>query len=118
MSKDKFSYDAKVIANAKREVKNGGRLIWELFTHKEVPIWVKMIPAIAFLYWLNPIDPLPPPLNMMPLDDMAAVWFGLKLFVELSPQELVNRLRYNIAYGTPINNDEVIDTTYQVLDDE
>ena len=77
----------------------------------------KTIPVAAFLYWLNPIDPLPPPLNMTPIDDLTAVLLGLKLFVELSPPDLVAAIRHEIEYGKPLD-DEVIDASYRVIDDD
>jgi len=100
-----------------RELKKNGQLYWKLFTHPRVSLLVKTIPVLAFLYWLNPIDPLPPPLNLTPIDDLTAILLGLKLFVELSPSDLVAALRYEIEYGSD-TDDEVIDASYRVLDDD
>ena len=118
MNNEKPLFDTKVIANFKRQFNNSGKLLWSLFTHPRVPIWAKVIPFTAFLYWLNPIDPLPFPLNVLPLDDVAAVWLGIKLFIELCPQDLVANLRHEIEFGVSSDNNTVIDASYQVLDDD
>jgi hypothetical protein len=118
MSRGQDPYTIKVLGNLMQELQKSKTLLWSLFKHPRVPLVVKAIPVIAFLYWLNPVDPLPFPFNLAPIDDIVAVLLGLKLFVELCPQDLVEALRYEIAYGNPVSDDEVIDTTYQILDDE
>lgn len=112
------SQESRMWVNMSTEMQKSLKLVWALFTHNRVPIFLKIIPVLSFLYWLNPIDPLPPPFNFLPFDDVAAVLLGLKLFVELSPQDLVDRLRYQITYGEPMDDGEFIDTTYQILDDD
>ncbi len=109
--------DAKMLVNLVRAWHKSLTLVWRLFSHPRVSMITKTIPVAAFLYWLNPIDPLPPPLNMTPIDDLTAVLLGLKLFVELSPPDLVAAIRHEIEYGKPLD-DEVIDASYRVIDDD
>lgn len=115
-------YDARVLANFVRELGKSGALIWRLFTSPETPLWTKIIPVLSFLYWLGPADAvLIPFLGITPLDDIVVILLGLKLFVEVCPQDLVERLRDEINYGIPADdddNDTVIDATYHVLDDD
>lgn len=120
MHNDGPSFDSKVLENFIREFGKSRTLLWQLFTSAEVPLWVKIIPVLGFLYWLSPVDALIPVIGITPLDDLAAILLGLKLLVELSPQELVERLRYELDYGSPAgdNNDTVIDATYRILDDD
>lgn len=121
MSQEKRSYDDKVVENVTRELGKSRTLLWRLFTSPEVPLLVKAIPFLALLYWLSPYDALLIPfVGWTPVDDIAVILLGLKLFIELSPTDLVNRLRDEINYG-PLHgddNDEVIDATYHVLDDD
>lgn len=115
------SYDAKILANFTREFSKSGRLIWRLFTSSEVPLWTKVIPILSFLYWLGPADAfLIPFVGVTPIDDVAVILLGLKLFVEVCPRDFVERLRDEINYGIPADDDNntVIDTTYHVLDDD
>lgn len=120
MHNDGPSFDGKFLENFVREFGKYRRLIWRLFTSPEVPLWVKIIPILSFLYWLSPADAFIPFIGITPLDDAAVIFLGLKLLVELSPQELVERLRDEINYGIPFDNDNntVIDAPYRVLDDD
>jgi len=117
MYNDQQPKKSKMWAGFMRELQKNWRLWWGLFTHPRVSVLVKVIPVLSVLYWLNPIDPLPPPLNITPIDDLTAILLGLKLFVELSPPDLVAALRHEIEYGSPVD-DEVIDASYRVLDDD
>jgi uncharacterized membrane protein YkvA (DUF1232 family) len=120
MKQNEPSFEGKVLENFMKEFSKGRRLIWLLFTNPRVPLWVKVIPVFGFLYWLSPVDALIPVIGITPIDDLAAIILGLKLFVELSPQDLVERLRDEINYGSPEddNDNTVIDAPYRVLDDE
>jgi uncharacterized membrane protein YkvA (DUF1232 family) len=66
------------------------RLAWRLFWDQRVPVWTKLIPPVALGYVFFPFDiitDLAPGLGQ--LDDIAVVLIGLKLFVELSPPDVV-----------------------------
>ena len=72
-------------------VKNA-RLVWRLLRDRDVPAWLKIIPPATLLYLLFPIDFIPDPaLGLGQLDDIGVILLGLKLFIELSPQEIVRR---------------------------
>lgn len=121
MNNGKPTPDSKVLANFTREFNKSRVLIWRLFTSPEVPIWVKGVPILSLLYWVSPADALLIPfLGITPIDDVAVILLGLKLFVELCPTDLVDRLRDEINYGSPASgdNDTVIDATYHILDDD
>jgi len=102
------------------ELKKTGLLTWRLFKSADVPLLLKAIPIIAILYWFNPFDFMPAPfLGITPLDDIAVILLGNKLFVEVAPQDVVKRLRDEINYGTLLDDDDqVIDTTYHLMDDD
>jgi uncharacterized membrane protein YkvA (DUF1232 family) len=98
------------------------RLVWRLLRDGQVPNWVKTIPLLALLYLLSPIDLVPDWLipGLGELDDLAVLFLSLKLFVDLSPQTLVEHYRQQLAgRGTPPapDDDDAIDATYRVLDE-
>ena len=69
-------------------IKNA-RLVWRLLRDRDVPAWLKMILPATLVYLLFPIDFIPDPaLGLGQLDDIAIILLGLKLFIELSPQEI------------------------------
>jgi uncharacterized membrane protein YkvA (DUF1232 family) len=68
------------------------KLIWRLLKDGRVPSWLKMIIPATLLYLLFPVDIVPdiaPGLGQ--LDDIAVILLGLKLFVEMCPDEIVRQ---------------------------
>jgi hypothetical protein len=123
MGRNEPSFNDKMVPNLARGFNKSWTLFWRLFTSSAVPLWVKFIPVLSFIYWFLPFDMFIIPLvGATPIDDVGVVLLGLKLFVELCPRDLVQRLRDEIEYGTPISDNDdggqVIDATYQILDDE
>lgn len=59
------------------------RLIWRLLMDRRVSPFLKVLPAAAAIYFAAP-DLLPGP-----FDDVVMTWLALRLFVELSPPEVV-----------------------------
>ena len=90
-------------------IKNA-RLVWRLLRDSDVPSWLKMIPPATLLYLLFPIDFIPDPmLGLGQLDDIGVILLGLKLFIELSPQEIVRRHLREMSSVTG---------SYRVVDDD
>ena len=123
MRRNESPFNDKVFSNFARELGKSWTLFWRLFTSAAVPLWVKFIPVFSFIYWFSPFDMfLIPILGATPVDDLGVIWLGLKLFVELCPRDLVERLRDEIEYGPAVKDDDdggqVIDATYEILDDE
>ena len=102
------------------EIMRQARLVWQLLTDPDVPGWVKIIPPLALVYILSPVDLIPDPvLGLGQLDDLAVILIGLKLFIELSPSGVVQRYRDELAGDTPPEPEgEVVDASYRVIDDE
>ncbi len=68
------------------------RLVWLLLKDNEVPVYLKLLPLAAVFYVLLPTDIIPDifvPFGQ--LDDLTAVFLGAKMFIEMSPQDIVNR---------------------------
>jgi uncharacterized membrane protein YkvA (DUF1232 family) len=72
------------------------------------------------LYLISPIDFIPDViLGLGQLDDIGVILLGMTLFVRLCPPELVNFYLNQIEFGSDSNNeDEAIDTTYRVVDED
>ena len=86
------------------------RLMWRLLWDPGVSTWLKMIPPASLLYLLFPFDFLPDlALGLGQLDDIAIILLGLKLFIELSPQEVV---RHHLREMSSVPG------SYRVVDEE
>ena len=73
-----------------KEIWRQARLVWHLFRSPEVPIYLKLVPVAAVVYALIPTDLVPDFLPVLgQLDDVTALLVGAKVFIELSPQEVI-----------------------------
>jgi uncharacterized membrane protein YkvA (DUF1232 family) len=67
------------------------RLGQRLFFDSRVPLWLKLIPSLAILYILSPLDLIPdfsfPVIGYV--DDTVIFFFSLYLFIRLAPKLLV-----------------------------
>ncbi len=91
------------------------RLLMRLLSDRRVSPLLKILPIISFLYLLFPFDVLGP------FDDAIVIWLGATLFIELSPQEVVEEhraalspARKNAADEEPrIDEGDIIDAEYR-----
>lgn len=99
-----------------RDMTVAWRLIWD----PRVPTLLKLLlPALALVYWVSPIDLLPG----MPFDDLALLFLAAKLLVQLAPADAVQRAMY--GRSTPNarqssdqrDGPETIDTTWRVVEE-
>lgn len=75
-----------------KEIWEQVRLVWALLRDNEVPVYLKLLPLAAFIYILFPADIIPD--FLVPfgqLDDITAILVGAKMFIEMAPQDIVNR---------------------------
>ena len=92
---------------------------WKLFLDRRIPLWVKSIPILSALYLLWPIDLLADPiLGLGQLDDLAVIALGVKLFISLCSPALVEQYQRRFGGTHTMNDDDVVDTTYRIVDDE
>jgi len=100
---------------------------WRLLWDPRVPGMLKiLLPVAALVYWISPIDLIPG----LPFDDIAIMILALKMFINLAPSDAVNGaatgnsayqddgFRQNGAQSTGFDDGDVIDTTWQVIDDD
>lgn len=71
------------------------KLVFRLLTDSRISPWLKVLPVGSLLYFLIP-DILPGP-----IDDVAVVLFGINLFIELCPKEIVQEHLDQIQYVIP-----------------
>lgn len=100
------------------------QLAWKLFRDPRVSKITKFaIPGLAAAYVLLPIDLVPDFLpGLGQLDDLALVAVGLKMFIDLSPQWLVQFYRDQLAGKKPAEggsrggSDKTVEGEYRVMD--
>ncbi len=110
MTKQGKASDLGETAGVLASIIKNARLVWRLLRDPGVSTWLKMIPLTTLLYLLFPIDFLPDPvLGLGQLDDIAIILLGLKLFIELCPQEIVRRHLREMSSVTG---------SYRVVDEE
>lgn len=82
---------------------NSFRIAWKLLWDDRVPLSTKIIPVLTIMYVLSPIDLVPG--FMLPilgqLDDVAILLVGTRLFIAMSPKDIVERLRAEIEGRPP-----------------
>jgi len=119
MTNEEQKPDIQQAAGFLSEIFRQGALIWQLMRSGDVPSWIKFIPPLAILYLLSPIDIVPDPiLGLGQLDDVAVLLLSVKLFVELCPPGVVQRMRDELGGSTPPQPDqEVVDASYRVIDE-
>ena len=93
-----------------REMWHQIRLAWYLVRSPEVPLYLKVLPALAVIYVLIPTDLIP---DIFPvigqLDDLTALIVGAKVFIELAPQDVVNRHLRSMRPQAPTTGDEGVE---------
>ena len=98
-------------------------LAWHLLWDPNVPLWTKLVPFIGLVYILSPIDLIPDPiLGLGQLDDLGVLLLGLRMFIQLVPDEVIERhlRRVSSKAGEWRVVDEelpAIDAEYEVKDE-
>lgn len=68
------------------------RLVYRLLKDPEVPIYLKALPIAAVVYLLLPFDFLPDVIpGLGQLDDLTILIVGAKMFIDLAPNQVVER---------------------------
>ena len=94
---------------------------WRLLWDPRVPMLLKLLlPVAAMVYWISPIDLM----AGLPFDDIALMILALKLFINMAPQAAgepasggATANQNNSYQSQGFKDDDVIDTTWQVIDD-
>ena len=110
-----------------KEIWNQFRLVFYLLRDPDVPIYLKVLPVVALLYVLVPIDFAPdfyPVLGQ--LDDLTALLVGAKVFIEMAPPHVVARHLSRLQPGEqtevtekdPLEDAIVIDADHELVGDK
>ena len=96
------------------------RLVWLLFTDGRVPFWTKIVMPLSLLYLISPVDFVPGALFPLlgGLDDLGVILLGMALFVKLAPQNIVQLYENQLEYGDLYGDDETVDATYRLIDED
>lgn len=85
-----------------REMWRQVRLAWYLIRSPEVPLYLKLLPALAVIYVLLPTDFIPDVFPVLgQLDDVTALLVSAKVFIELAPHEVVAQYMRAARQGAP-----------------
>ncbi|MFN8454526.1 MAG: DUF1232 domain-containing protein [Anaerolineae bacterium] len=95
------------------------RLVWLLMQDGRVPLWAKAIVPLSLLYLISPLDFIPDlALGLGQLDDLGVILLGISLFIKSCPPNLVEYYQNQLEYGADYSDNEAVDTTYRVVDED
>lgn len=103
------------------EIMRNAQLAWHLLIDRRVGLLLKLIiPGLMLGYLIFPVDLLPDFIPVLgQLDDLAILALGIKLFIELSPKDIVREYRGDAnSTSSPIEpngNEDAIDADYRVV---
>lgn len=88
-------------ANILAELIQNAQIAYNLLLDSRVSLISKlMIPGLALIYFLSPIDLLPDVIPVLgQLDDIAVILLITRLFIELAPTEIVAQYRASMGGG-------------------
>ncbi|MBI1793627.1 MAG: DUF1232 domain-containing protein [Chloroflexi bacterium] len=94
-----------------RGVATSVKLTLRLLGDRRVSFWTKLIPIGALAYWIWPFDLIPGIPGLDAVDDVAVLSLGYYLFIELSPQDVVQEHMKKLAGNSDIadGQDDVVD---------
>ena len=74
------------------------QLVWHVIQDERVPVYLKLIPAFVAAYLLSPFDLIPGFLPVVgQLDDIGLLLLTLKMFVNLTPNEIVAQYKQQLG---------------------
>jgi uncharacterized membrane protein YkvA (DUF1232 family) len=104
------------------EIARSAQLVWRLMLDPRVALSSKLIVPGIVLYVLSPLDLIPDAFILMlglgMVDDLAIIYFGIKLFLHVCPPDVVAEHRRALGYSSPTAKGEYVDGTYRVVDDK
>lgn len=91
---------------------------WKLYMDRRVSIFLKILPPVAFLYVISPIDLLPDfRFGLGQIDDIIVAGILLLLFVIWAPKELVSAYARG-GDARPKDDSKTVEADYRYVDSE
>ncbi|MCB0193288.1 MAG: DUF1232 domain-containing protein [Anaerolineae bacterium] len=108
--------DMSFLSNMMKQLK----LVWLLFRDGRISAMTKSVLPLSLLYIISPVDIIPDfILGFGQLDDFGIILLGMTLFVKLCPPHIVQEYLGQLEYGNDFYiDDETVDATYRVVDEE
>lgn len=76
------------------------KLVFLLLKDREVPIYLKILPFLGLAYVIFPIDIISDFIPVLgQLDDITIMIIGAKVFIEMSPSDIVNKYLTKMNLG-------------------
>ncbi len=98
------------------------RLILRLMADGRVNFLLKLLPVGALAYLISPVDFIPAAVAPIigTADDIAIVWMGLYLFIEMCPPNVVREHLKTLLNNMqdPVNETKTSDDTSEIIDGE
>jgi uncharacterized membrane protein YkvA (DUF1232 family) len=96
------------------------KLIARLMADRRVNPWVKLLPIGALVYLISPIDLIPGGIAPIigAVDDVAVVWFGASLFIELCPSDVVQEHMRALSGNSDLVGDSDSPGSEEIIDGE
>lgn len=100
-----------------RKIVEQALLTWRLVRDPRVPLWAKLIPGLAVVYILSPIDIIPDVIiGLGQLDDFGLLLASMRLFEAVVPEYVVAEHRAAISSrNRPLET--VAAPTWRVIDE-
>jgi len=103
------------------ELIRNAQLVWRLLKDPRVPLPIKLIiPGVVGIYLLSPIDFMPDVLPLLgQIDDIAVLFGGVMLFIQLCPPDVVEEHRAALAGEAPQTGGDAgktVDAEYRVIE--
>jgi uncharacterized membrane protein YkvA (DUF1232 family) len=104
-------------------IANHLKLVWRLMQDDRINPFLKLLPLGSIVYLLSPFDFMP-----LFLDDIGVLWFFTYLFIELSPDYIVEE--HKAALGSEVSGkwgqeetpefteEDIEDAAYREKDDQ
>ncbi len=111
--------NTRVNPGALEQLTRTAQLVWRLMLDPRVPMPTKLIIPLVIIYVLSPIDLIPDLLPIVgQIDDAAVLFFGVRMFLQMCPPDVVLEHRRALGGSTGRSGDEYVDASYRVVDDD
>lgn len=103
---------------AMRSFVNRLKLIARLMGDRRVNIFLKLLPLASLGYLILPADLIPVVPFISALDDVAILWIGSTLFVELCPDDVVKEHQKALESNLEDTPEEIVDVEPTDMNDD